>query len=206
MAIRINTFVSDANLVGRSHWWGAPDLPEDIPYPCVRVTADGESYDEPLTFVCQIRCRDIAGLDTENLLPHEGMLYFFAPIDYFIGNTDSPLDYHDDPVVIYSRQEDGLSPYELYWAGTDESVFAESEAMSFEAMDKEVGDGLILLGQALQDEVREQHPGKISLLQIDEDDRWGLRFYDCGMYYFMMKPEDIRKGLWQNCCGELYYY
>ena len=78
--------------------------------------------------------------------------------------------------------------------------------MSFEAMDEEVGDGLILLGQALQDEVREQHPGKISLLQIDEDDRWGLRFYDCGMYYFMMKPEDIRKGLWQNCCGELYYY
>ena len=84
MAIRINTRVTDGNLKGLSHWWGAPDLPEGMAYPCINVKdEDGGTYPEPLTFVCQIRCADIAELDPEGLLPHRGMLYFFAPIDYF---------------------------------------------------------------------------------------------------------------------------
>ena len=86
MPINIATTPSAENLVGKSHWWGAPDLPESITYPYEEVAdADGTTYPEPLTFVCQIRCRDIAPLDADNLLPHTGMLYFFAPIDYFLG-------------------------------------------------------------------------------------------------------------------------
>lgn len=91
MAIEITTRQTGLCMTGRSHWWGAPDLPEDVPYPCVEVMEGNESYYEPLTFVCQIRCKDIASLDPENLLPHSGMLYFFAPIDYFLGEYDSPL-------------------------------------------------------------------------------------------------------------------
>ncbi|HIZ87212.1 MAG TPA: DUF1963 domain-containing protein [Candidatus Coprenecus pullistercoris] len=69
----------------RSHWWGAPDLPEGMAYPCIEVEdKDGGTYFEPLTFVCQIRCSDIAKLDPKGLLPHRGLLYFFAPIDYFL--------------------------------------------------------------------------------------------------------------------------
>ena len=32
-SISIITNPTTENLVGRSHWWGAPDLPEDVPYP-----------------------------------------------------------------------------------------------------------------------------------------------------------------------------
>ena len=50
---------------------------------------DGTEGEYPLTFICQIDCEDIAPFDKEGLLPHEGMLYFFAAIDEFIG-YDSP--------------------------------------------------------------------------------------------------------------------
>ena len=124
MAIQITTRTTDKDLTGRSHWWGAPDMPEGMAYPCIEVEdEDGGRYPEPLTFVCQIRCADIAGLDPEGLLPHKGMLYFFAPIDYFLGDDGSPLDYHDSPAVLYTEREEGLRPYELCWEGTDESVF-----------------------------------------------------------------------------------
>ena len=182
MAIRINTRVTEMDLRGRSHWWGAPDLPEGMAYPCIDVEdEDGGTYPEPLTFVCQIRCPDIAELDPEGLLPHRGMLYFFAPIDYFLGDDESPLDYHDSPAVLYTEQEDGLRPYELCWEGTDESVFRPAEEMLFSKAESPRGDGHILLGEPYQDEISQAHPGCLSLLQIDEDDRWGLRFYDCGM-------------------------
>ena len=175
MAIKITTRITDKDLTGRSHWWGAPDMPEGMAYPCIEVEdEDGGRYPEPLTFVCQIRCADIAGLDPEGLLPHSGMLYFFAPIDYFLGDDSSPLDYHDSPAVIYTEREDGLVPYELCWEGMDE--------------------------------IRQAHPGCLALLQIDEEDRWGLRFYDCGMYYFLIRPGDLRARRWERAEGDLYFY
>ena len=186
MAIRIETRLTDRDLTGRSHWWGAPDMPEGMAYPCIDVEdGDGGTYPEPLTFVCQIRCKDIAGLDSGGLLPHSGMLYFFAPIDYFLGEDSSPLDYHDSPAVIYTEREDGLVPYALCCPR---------------------GDGHILLGEPYQDEIRQAHPGCLALLQIDEDDRWGLRFYDCGMYYFLIRPGDLRHRRWERAEGDLYFY
>lgn len=41
MAIRIDTGLTDRNLTGRSHWWGAPDMPEGMAYPCIEVV-DGD--------------------------------------------------------------------------------------------------------------------------------------------------------------------
>lgn len=41
------------------------------------------------------------------------------------------------------------------------------------------------------EEVNEAAPGYISLLQIDEDERWNLRFYDCGMINFIIRKEDL---------------
>lgn len=98
-SISIITNPTTENLVGRSHWWGAPDLPEDVPYPYVMVDdtqvvmgsngmpkrdihgnviiEHGEDYPEPLTFICQIRMEDVAPFDKEGLLPRKGMLYFF---------------------------------------------------------------------------------------------------------------------------------
>ena len=92
MAIKINLARTERILFCGSKWWGDPDLPENIQYPTVRVTdEEGESFDYPLTFICQINCEDIAPYDKEGRLPHEGMLYFFGAIDRFIG-YDSPTE------------------------------------------------------------------------------------------------------------------
>ena len=54
--------------VGASKFFGAPTIP-------------GEWLDDRFTqdeiFFCQIRLSDIAKIDSENRLPHEGYLYFF---------------------------------------------------------------------------------------------------------------------------------
>ena len=88
--IKITTSPTEDPLFGQSKWWGEPDMPETLVYPEALVTEDGDSWQDPLTFVCQIRLEDIAALDPEGLLPHEGMLYFFAALDYFLGDIDSP--------------------------------------------------------------------------------------------------------------------
>ena len=85
MAIKINLEPTEAELFCSSKWWGDPDLPADMEYPLARVEEEGETYDYPLTFLCQIDCEDIAPLDPEGLLPHQGMFYVFAGIDEFLG-------------------------------------------------------------------------------------------------------------------------
>ena len=59
MAIKLLTQSTTKSLIGKSHWWGAPDLPEDVPYPTVEVSDGDETYAEPLTFLGQIRCDEI---------------------------------------------------------------------------------------------------------------------------------------------------
>ncbi len=206
MAIRIETKATNAPLIGRSHWWGAPDLPADIPYPTVTLEDEDGNYEEPLTFICQVRCEEIAKFDSDHILPQTGILYFFAPLDYFLGETDSPLDYHEPPIVLYSDNLDDLHPYDIHWEGTTESIFHEAEEMVFSLDNNKTGDGIRMLGEPYQDEVREAHTGDVCLLQIDEEDRWGLRFYDCGMYYIFMHLDDLRKGHWGKAMGELFYY
>lgn len=91
MAIGIELKRTERILFCGSKWWGDPDMPENMQYPTMTVTEDGETYEYPLTFVCQINCEDIAAFDTENKLPHEGMLYFFAAADDYTG-YESPVE------------------------------------------------------------------------------------------------------------------
>ncbi len=205
MAIKLKNVRSNQSLVGKSHWWGAPDLPKEVPYPCVKVQDKDGDYMEPLTFICQIRCRDIASLDSEGILPHTGMLYFFAPINYFLGEHDTPIDYHESPVVVYSEQEDNLTPYELHWEGTTESVFATAEGMSFEHISGHETDGHAMLSIPYMDEIQSTYPDHIALLQIDEEDDWNLRFYDCGMYFIMIERNALANREWGKAVGALYY-
>lgn len=206
MAIKINTQKTAELLVGKSHWWGAPDLPKGTPYPYVTIQDPEGDFDEPLTFICQINCEDIAEFDAEGLIPHKGMLYFFAPLDYFLGEYDSPLDYHIPPKIIYAEDCSNLEPYKICWEGTNESIFRPAEKMDFSLADHIQGDGIIMLGKPYQDEVLESHSGDICLLQIDESDDWGLRFYDCGMYYIFINPANIKNGEWNQASSELFYY
>lgn len=206
MAISIKTRITDKDLTGKSHWWGAPDLPSDIPYPYVNIDENDETYPEPLTFVCQIKCSDIAIYDSENLLPHTGFLYFFAPIDYFLGEYYSPLDYHTDPVIIYSSQENNLKPYKLCWEDTDESIFRPAEEIVFKKSTTLKGQDIRMLTLPYQDEISDQYIDCMAVLQLDEEDKWGLRFFDCGMYYFLMKRKDIINREWNKVKGALFTY
>ncbi len=90
MGIKINLERAETELFCSSKWWGDPDFPLDAEYPAFPVEDEGESYDYPLTFVCQIDCEDIVPFDPENRLPHEGMFYVFAALDAYAG-FESPI-------------------------------------------------------------------------------------------------------------------
>lgn len=207
------TTPTDENLVGKSHWWGAPDLPGGVAYPYVMVTdpETGEDYAEPLTFLCQIRMEDVAPFDKEGLLPRKGMMYFFAAIDYFLGEM-SPIEIPnhgpaDDTIrVIYVEDVPAdVQPWEMLWEGTDESVYRPAEAMSF-ALGTETSPMHALLSVPYQEEVSGSYPGYISLLQVEESDRWGLRFYDCGTLYLLIRPEDLKALRFDRMQVEIFTY
>ena len=54
MAIKFSLERVETELFCSSKWWGDPDFPVDMEYPTFPVVEDGEAYDYPLTFVCQI--------------------------------------------------------------------------------------------------------------------------------------------------------
>ena len=204
--IKIKTEPSEDVLYGESKWWGFPDLPDELDWPTVKADDDGEEFDDPLTFICQIKCSDIAPFDPEGLLPHEGMLYFFGALDYFLGDMDAftapglgewPSDFFK---VLYSPSCENLNTHTLmYDEDTPAAPVPEKIIFSNE------GDSYTwLLGEAFPVETREALPGYVSLLQIDENDEWGLRFFDCGMLNFMIKPEDLAARRFDHVRAYLY--
>ncbi len=229
MAIQIKFGSAGGSLFGQSKWWGFPDMPEDLEYPEVPVREeyvddDGhdavDEYDDPLTFICQIRCSDLAAVDPEGLLPHEGMLYFFAALDYFLGNLDaavSPgLGEWEAPCfkVLWAPSCENLHTHSiLYEDGTEACLPAVPMAFSCGVAGGSceagggssgsaggfcgaAGDGFQLLGRPFYDEVVQEMPGMINLLQIDENDDWNLRFFDCGMLNFLITPADLAARRW----------
>lgn len=207
-------------LFGQSKWWGFPDMPENLEYPEVSVREEYvddaghdavDEYDDPLTFICQIRCADLAAVDPEGLLPHEGMLYFFAALDYFLGNLDaavSPgLGEWEAPCfkVLWAPSCENLHTHSiLYEDGTEACLPAIPMAFvggcgscgSVCNYGDAIGDGFQLLGRPFYDEVVQEMPGMINLLQIDENEDWGLRFFDCGMLNFLISPADLAARRW----------
>ncbi len=183
---------------GSTHIWGMPDLPKETLYPETIFTDNEEQYADPMTFICQINCADIAPYDTENLVPHEGLLSFFAAIDPYLGFEDVEADGYngigewskDMFKVIYSQDTSRLYRHEI----TDEDGEAyglKAESISFALLEDE-RDGFSMFGKPYYDEILEQTDSNLlSLLQIDEEDRWNLRFYDCGMLCFLITKEDL---------------
>lgn len=196
MAIRLDFHKTDRDLTGCSKMWGCPDLPDSLDYPEVTVNDDGEMVDDPMTFICQIRLEDIAALDVDNAFPHHGMLYFFACLDYFLGNLDAlaapGMGEWDDRYfkVLYSESCEDLHTHRIVYDDGSEYGLPAEELSFSECPDKE--DGFKLLGRPYLDEIEESYPGWDVLLQLDGDDDHGLRFYDCGMLCFLRKEEQIR--------------
>ena len=183
MALKIHIQPITEELTGKSHWWGFPDLPETFEWPC---NADGEL----LTFVCQIRLEELAELDAAGVLPHQGMLWFFAELDYFLGDLDAPCggtgEWEKDKFkVLYSAETSELFTHTYYWEDGEPAVLA-AEAMRFEPT-TESDFGFKLLGMpAMTEGYEAENEGLMSLLQLDEEERWGLRFFDCGTINFMV--------------------
>lgn len=186
MAIKINIQPTAEDLAGKSHWWGFPDLPEACEWPC---NEDGDL----LTFICQISLEDISELDSENRLPHKGMLWFFAELDYFLGDLDAPCggtgEWEPDTFkVLYSEECSDLRTQEYYWEDGEPAVL-EAEEVTFEVT-SETDFGFKLLGMpAMTEGYENENEGLMSLLQLDEEERWGLCFFDCGTVNFMIPVE-----------------
>ena len=186
MAIKINIQPTAEDLAGKSHWWGFPDLPEICEWPC---NEDGDL----LTFICQISLEDIYEFDTDNRLPHKGILWFFADLDYFLGDLDAPCggtgEWEPGTFkVLYSEDCSDLLTHEYYWEDGEPAVLP-AEEMTFEAA-SETDFGFKLLGlPALTEGYENENEGFMSLLQMDEEERWGLRFFDCGTMNFMIPAE-----------------
>ena len=197
MPIKIISSQTEEDLKFKSHWWGFPDLPDGVDFPLLPEEED-DSYEGEgellLTFICQIKLDEIARYDKENLLPHEGMLYFFADLDYFLGDMEVPsegLGFWPEGTfkVSYVQEADRLNTHiVLNEDGT--CACLKAEALSYSPT-TDYDYGHKLLGMPFFEEVNEAAPGYMSLLQIDEDERWHLRFYDCGMINFIILKEDL---------------
>ena len=146
-----------------------------------------------LTFICQICLEDIAELDPECKLPHKGMLWFFADLDYFLGDLYAPCvgsgEWSPETFqVLYSEDCSDLLTHEYYWEDGEPAVLP-AEEMTFEAT-SETDFGFKLLGMpAMTEGYENENEGLMSLLQLDEEERWGLRFFDCGTVNFMVPTE-----------------
>src|SRR5689334_23214374 len=67
--------------IGASKVGGAPDLPVAAAWP--------EWKGAPMSFLAQIRLRDIASLDARRLLPSDGLLSFFCDAEDSVTGLDS---------------------------------------------------------------------------------------------------------------------
>lgn len=195
MAIRLTVKETDKVLFCGSKWWGDPDMPEAMEYPMTE--------DYPLTFVCQINCEDIAKYDPEGKLPHEGMLYFFAALDQWLG-YESPLEngIGEWPkghfVVKYAKEINFETFRSCIMVDEDDNPITEPEREIEFSECADDADGIKLLGVPFYEEIRMEYPDMINLLQLDEDDELCMRFYDCGMVNLLMKESDLKFKNWKK--------
>ena len=206
MAIKLTLNHTERVLFCGSKWWGDPDMPENMQYPTIEVTEEGETYDYPLTFVCQINCEDIAALDKENLLPHEGMLYFFAAIDKWTG-YDSPTQNDLGEwskghfVVKYAKNINFETFQSCMLVDDDDQNLTERE---MEIVFSECADDekcIKMLGRPSSEAISEKYPELLNFLQIVRSENLDLEFD--GELNLMIKPSDLGYGNWKKVLAHL---
>lgn len=110
---------------GASKFGGNPDLPKDFEW----FYYEGRSYDEvvasrPLSFLAQINLEDVKPLDTDQLLPEKGILYFFYEMHSMKWGFD-PKDKGCARVYYYGGPVDQLEPIEAPADLEEEFLFPE---------------------------------------------------------------------------------
>ena len=206
MAIKLTLKHSERVLFCGSKWWGDPDMPENMQYPTLEVTEDGETFDYPLTFICQINCEDIAPYDKGNKLPHEGMLYFFAAIDKWLG-YDSPTSNDRGEwakghfVVKYVKAINFETFQSCMLVDDDDQALTEHE---MEICFSECADDekcIKMLGTPSSSEVADKYSELVNLLQIVKAENLDVEFD--GELNLMIKPSDLHYGNWKKTIANL---
>ena len=196
MAIKLELKKTDRILFCGSKWWGDPDMPENMQYPTMEVSEDGEKFDYPLTFVCQINCEDIAPYDKENKLPHEGMLYFFAAIDDYLG-YESPVQNPEGEwpkgrlAVKYAKAINFETFQTCMLVGDEDEQLTEPELeiVFSECADDEPGIKMLCDGNL--------QPEHQTLMELVTDSVSGLDLQDRKIS-FIMKDSDLKFGNWKR--------
>jgi uncharacterized protein YwqG len=196
MAIKLELKRTDRILFCGSKWWGDPDMPENMQYPTMEVTEDGEKFDYPLTFVCQINCEDIAAFDKDNRLPHEGMLYFFAAVDDYIG-YESPVqnpqgEWPKGRVAVKYAKTINFETFQtcmLVGDADEQLTEPELEIVFSECDDTEPGIKM-LVGENGQ-------PEFVTLLQMVTDSVSGMDLQNQSIS-IIMKESDLKFGNWKR--------
>ena len=206
MAIKLTLNHTDRVLFCSSKWWGDPDMPENMQYPTVKVTEEGETYDYPLTFVCQINCEDIAPFDKENKLPHEGMLYFFAAIDKWIG-YDSPTEngvgeWSKGHFVVKYAKTINFETFQSCMLVDDEDQTLTEKEMEITFSECSDDEKCIkILGTPSSSDLCNKYEGLMNFLQIVRSEGLDLEFD--GELNLMIKPSDLGYQNWKKTIAYL---
>ena len=178
-------------------------MPENMQYPTVTACEGGDTFDYPLTFICQINCEDIAPLDPENKLPHEGMLYFFAAIDKWLG-YDSPTSNDIGEwsrghfVVKYAKSINFETFQSCMMVGEEGESLTEPELeISFEQCEDDA-EGIKLLGSCSKESTRDKYPGMLNLLQLDKNEVLAMDFGEDFVLNLLIKDTDLKFGNWKR--------
>lgn len=166
----------------QAHWWGFAAMPEgmNLPY---------HGQDNPMTLVCQFALGD-------------GAVYVFADLDYWFGDLDAESGSIGEWSstffkVLYSLTRENLHIHEVRY---EDGSSAAPEARIVRSDEVRVNNG------EWRDEIAQDYPGYEVLVQVDEDDEIGLRFYDCGTLFFLIRPEDLAARNFENVKCVLYSY
>ena len=206
MAIKLTLQHSERVLFCASKWWGDPDMPENMQYPTIEVTEDGETFDYPLTFICQINCEDIAAFDPENKLPHEGMLYFFAAMDKWLG-YDSPTKNDKGEwtrghfVVKYAKAINFETFQSCMLVDDEDQALTEREMEIVFSTCEDDEKCIKMLGNPASAEVGQKYESLVNLLQIVRDTNLDVEFD--GELNLMIKESDLHYGNWKKAVAHL---
>ena len=182
--------------VGSSRFFGYPDLPPDCPYP---FHTDDEGTGRPYPFVCQINLSEMAPYDKDNMLPHVGMLSFFARIDPYLGYYAASdciggiISSADAVRVLYFPSCENLVETE---PGDEDLLVPESLQVGFGSVQGQY-DEHILFAPPVHRQWENWDPpfeDRLVLLQVDSFDGedFDLNFMDMGVLDFLISPSALK--------------
>lgn len=190
---------------GSSRFWGNPDLPEGVEYP-MYIDDEGDEY--PYVFVCQLNMADVATYDCGNLLPHEGLLLFFAKIDHYLGcfaDTDcigGSISDAEAVKVLYFPKPENLREVVLV-DDEDQPLAPDEMQIDFSLNFPKYCDDHALLANPTHREWEtwdSPYEDWQILLQIDSfsGKDFNLNFMDCGVLDFLISPKDMYRRSFAN--------